>query len=191
MKQRGHHVEMIFNTREECIQSLSQVLVDDENRRLRKEGKSKYSAYGTTANCSMFPIAMGIIFGNENKKGWGMFWKFAVKLHPCLNNPDITIITDQDKGSISAIQEFVPNAHHFHCSWHRKGNVLKNCKGGKKIHGGWWYFNQLIKCNTIHEIEQCCDDYLDKIPNHAITHINKLNEDKLVKDMELILFVRR
>jgi hypothetical protein len=29
-----------------------------------------YSCYGTTANCSTYPVAFGILFGNEDKEGW-------------------------------------------------------------------------------------------------------------------------
>ena len=32
-----------------------------------------FSAYGSTAVGSMFPIAFGIMFGNENKESWGEF----------------------------------------------------------------------------------------------------------------------
>ena len=108
-----------------------------------------FSAYGTASDGSMSPIAFGIIFGNENKESWGHFWRFAVKNHPLLNDPSVTIITDQDEGSINAIKEHLPNAHHFHCSWHRKGNIMKMCGGGKKVYSGWWYFNKLVNCNTV------------------------------------------
>ncbi len=29
-----------------------------------------YSCYGGTANCNAFPVAFGIIFGNEDKERW-------------------------------------------------------------------------------------------------------------------------
>ncbi len=28
-----------------------------------------YSCYGTTANCNTYPVAFGLLFGNENKEG--------------------------------------------------------------------------------------------------------------------------
>ncbi len=77
-----------------------------------------FSAYGSTANGSMAPVAFGILFGNENKESWGKFWKFVSFHHPSLND-SITIITDQDKGSIAAIKEYMPNAHQ--CSLVRWG----------------------------------------------------------------------
>ena len=58
-----------------------------------------YSCYGITANCNAFHVALGIIFGNEDKDGWERFWKFASTRHPGLNHAWVTIITDQQKGS--------------------------------------------------------------------------------------------
>ena len=76
-----------------------------------------FSAYGCNANGSMFPIAFAIMFGNKNKECLSKFWNFVTNTHPCLNLPEVTYITDQDKGSIAAISQYLPNVHHFHCSW--------------------------------------------------------------------------
>jgi hypothetical protein len=66
------------------------------------------SCYGTTANSNTFPIALAIVFDNETKDSWVKFWQFAKGVHPCLNTPQTTIITDQAKGSIEAIHEILP-----------------------------------------------------------------------------------
>ena len=96
-----------------------------------------FSAYGSTAVGSMFPNAFGIMFGNENKESWGEFWKFAAYHHPYLNDPNVTVITNQDKGFIHSIKSYLEAAHHFHCAWHRGGNIIKMCGGGKKTYSGW------------------------------------------------------
>ena len=75
-----------------------------------------YSAYGSTANSNASPVAFAILFGNEDKSNWTRFWTFANKLHPQLDHKEITIITDQDKGSKAAIGRVLPNAKNFHCS---------------------------------------------------------------------------
>ncbi len=49
-----------------------------------------YSCYGDTANCNVFPVAFGIIFGNEDKEGWDRFWRFATNQHPCLNHSRVS-----------------------------------------------------------------------------------------------------
>ncbi len=38
------------------------------------------------------------------------FWQFAKGVHPCLNTPQTTIITNQAKGSVEAICEILPLA---------------------------------------------------------------------------------
>jgi len=105
-----------------------------------------YSCYGITANCNAFPVAFGIIFGNEDKDGWERFWKFASTRHPCLNHAWVTIITDQQKGSIEAMAEVVPKAVNFFCSYHRGKNILTNVKGGKGVYSAFWYYNLLLGC---------------------------------------------
>ena len=74
------------------------------------------SAYGTTAKGNMSPLAFGIMFGNEDTGNWTKFWEFVKEIHPSVNAPTTTILTDQDKGSIAAISATLPEAHQFHCS---------------------------------------------------------------------------
>jgi hypothetical protein len=135
-----------------------------------------FSVYGSTTDGSMFPVALAIMFGNKNKESWGHCWHFAVKRHPSLNNPLIRLIADQDKGSIHAIQQHVLIAHHFHCSWHQKGNIMKSCGGGKKNNSGWWYFNQLVNCNTVEEIEGQREKHLAKIATKTLCYINFVHD---------------
>jgi len=51
------------------------------------------------------------------------FWKFAKSNMPCLNSIETTIITDRDKGSFEAIDEVLPLAVNFFCSYHRQKNI--------------------------------------------------------------------
>ena len=64
-----------------------------------------YSCYGNMANGNTFPVALAIIFGNEDKEGWTRFWKFVRCIHPTIQDPKNTIITDQQKGSIPALAD--------------------------------------------------------------------------------------
>jgi len=72
-------------------------------------------------------VGFAIVFGNENLFSWKEFWKFIIELHPCLKKPDVTIITDQDKGLFGAITEEVSEVVNFHCSYHRSQNIIKMC----------------------------------------------------------------
>ena len=241
MDQRGHPCELILVNRGSVMSSISQVVVEDENRRRYKDGlrtrmnaqervpflkewlvRNKtyldaqmgqgignkylsgilfatsvgarvvphlqkviqadgchvnfgkytiYTAYGSDANGAMVPISFAILFGNETVVGWSRFWQFTVAQYPFLNHPEVTIITDQDKGSINAIAQHLPNACHFFCSWHRRGNVLKQCKGGKKINGGYWFFNQLLRCNTQDEINAVREEHEQNVPAHVLQYL--------------------
>lgn len=93
-----------------------------------------YSCYGTTANCNKSSIAFAILFGNENKAGWEEFWRFALRVHPRLNQARHTFITDQAKGLLEPVMEVLTKAGHFHCSYHRKKIIEKHVKEGKKIY---------------------------------------------------------
>jgi hypothetical protein len=57
-----------------------------------------YSCYSTTANCNTYPVAFGILIGNEDKEGWMDFGEFAKSVHLSINDTRVTIITDQAKG---------------------------------------------------------------------------------------------
>jgi hypothetical protein len=83
------------------------------------------------------------------------------QLHPCLNHSDVTIVSDQDKGSIAAIAAVLPNAFHFHCSWHRRQNITKrfgNRDGIAELSANWM-FNVLSNCKTHREIKMKGDTY--------------------------------
>jgi hypothetical protein len=77
-----------------------------------------FSCYGIAANANMSPVGFAILFGNENGTNWKQFWEFIITTHPCINRAEVTIVTDQDKGQLNAIEQFVKNAGHFHCSLH-------------------------------------------------------------------------
>ena len=88
------------------------------------------SCYGITANSNASPVAIAIIIGNENTSNWRQFWKNALELHPSIDAGDITIISDQDKRQKNAISHYLKSVGHFHCSYHRRQNIIKMCRGG-------------------------------------------------------------
>ncbi len=67
-----------------------------------------------TANRNMSPLAFGLLFGNEDTKNWSKFWSYVKKIHPCIDSPaEVTILMDQDKGSIAAVEKEVKQAAQF------------------------------------------------------------------------------
>jgi hypothetical protein len=87
----------------------------------------------TTASSNTFTIAFVIVFGTETKDSWVKFWQFAKRVHPCLNLPQTTIITNQAKGSVEAICKILPLAKTFYYSYHHHQNIATFVKGGKGI----------------------------------------------------------
>jgi hypothetical protein len=137
-----------------------------------------YSCYGTTANGNTSPVAFGILFGNEDKEGWVQFWKFAKNLHPCLDNERITIITDQAKGLIESIREVLPNAAHFHCSYHRRQNITKYVRGGNVKYSCLWLFNKLVKASSKQEIENIKHKHAAYMDVKALKYLNTLPDEQ-------------
>jgi len=82
-----------------------------------------FSAYANSANGAMVSLGFAILFGNEDTSNWIKFWKFIKSIHPIVNQPMKTVITDQDKGSLASIRQIVPEAGLFHCAFHRRQNI--------------------------------------------------------------------
>jgi hypothetical protein len=55
-----------------------------------------FLAYARSANGKMVGLGFAILFGNEDKKNWSIFWVFLMKMHPIIMQMKM-IITDQDK----------------------------------------------------------------------------------------------
>lgn len=136
-----------------------------------------FSFYGTTANGTMFPIGLGLVFGNETKLSWSAFCKFVSKLHPTLNKPDVTIITDRCKGSIAAIDEYFPNAFQFHCSYHRAANILLNCKGGSAKLSPRWLFQTLVNCGSMESLNYMRDKYGKNLTASQLKYLNSPTDE--------------
>jgi hypothetical protein len=72
-----------------------------------------YSVYATTANGTMLALGFAMLFGNEDNKNWTHIWKFIKKTHPIFDQSNFTIITNQNKGSLAAMEDIVPLAGRF------------------------------------------------------------------------------
>ena len=87
-------------------------------------------------------------------QGWlGLFWKFALKHHPCLNDHRITIITDQQKGITESLQGILPKTMNFFYSFHWRQNILQYVKGGKSDYSCHWFYNVLVGCGSMAMID--------------------------------------
>jgi hypothetical protein len=138
-----------------------------------------YQAYGTNANGNMSPFAFGLLFGNEDKDNWSIFWNFVKELHPCLDDMCKTFLTDQDKGCIRALESTFQLAGQFMCSFHRRQNILKNCGGGKgRIpYSALWVYNMLISCHNMDALEAMKVKFYDHMHPTDAYYLQKLGDD--------------
>jgi hypothetical protein len=90
----------------------------------------------------------------------------------------ITIITDQDKGSKAAIQAVIPDAFNFHCSFHRRQNIMKRCKGGVQEFKVAWLFNKLVNAKTQEAINQLKDQYSSKLAQRDMAYLNSVLDEE-------------
>jgi hypothetical protein len=138
-----------------------------------------FSCYGKTANANMSPVAFAIIFGNENGASWKLFWNCVNILHPTINAPDITIITDQDKGQKIALSEILGQVGHFHCSHHRRGNIIKNCGGGsgKTKYSALWCYNGMVNCRTVGQLIAFRSKHFDYMTDKDRSYLTSLPQE--------------
>ena len=133
-----------------------------------------YSCYGVSSNGNTFPVCFGIVFGNEDKEGWTRFWKFATQIHPCINRPTTTVITDQQKGSIPAFAEVVPLAVNFFCSFHRRENIKKFVRGGTGTYSCMWLYNLLLNAKTPAAIDKLRFDHGAEMQDNALHFLGSI-----------------
>jgi hypothetical protein len=99
---------------------------------------TQYSVYGTNANGTMSALGFTLLFGNKDKQSWMRVWNFIKKTYPTINKSKYTIITNQNKGSLLAMEEIVPLAGRFLCSFHCRQNIT--------IKMQWWNWSKTAVC---------------------------------------------
>ena len=156
---------MVATSASKSMFHLTQEVVQADGAHTSFGKYTLFSAYTTTANANMSPVAFGLIFGNENIKNWTLFWDFVSNVHPTINRPQVTIMTDQDKGSIKAVAQCIPLAFNFHCSYHCRENIIKACGGGqgKKPLTALWLYNKLSDCSNMRQVNVEITKNLDKL----------------------------
>jgi hypothetical protein len=127
----------------------------------------------------MSPLAFGLLFQNEDTKNWFKFWSFVKKVHPCINSPEVTILTDQDKGSIAAVEKEVKQGAQFLCSFHWHQNIIKTLGGGKGSTPltALWMYNLLCGCDSVALLKRNREKYYLQMHPSALNYLTKL-EDK-------------
>ncbi len=117
-----------------------------------------------------------IVFGNEDREGWVKFWEFAKRVHPRLNTPETIIITDQDKGSIEAMEEVLPHAVNFFCSFYQRKNIQTYVKGGKSKYSCLWFYQLLLNSKNHVTIRKHRFEHSAHIDAKALHYLNLVND---------------
>ena len=133
-----------------------------------------YSCYGTTANGTTSAVGFGIHFGNESKEDWEIFWNFLKHTHASLDDYKNTLITDQAKGLVESIHQVLPSVGHFHCSYHRRQNILKVVKGGSQPNSCLWLYNKCMKATNAQQLHQIKLNNAVNVNNKALNYLNSI-----------------
>jgi hypothetical protein len=117
--------------------------------------------------CStMSALGFALLFGNEDKQSWTQFWNFIKKkMHPTINQSKYTIITNQDKGSLSVMEEIIPLAGRFFCSFHCQQNIMGKCSGGtgQRPLSTMWMYNLPMGCKSVELLSATRKQYEEKM----------------------------
>jgi len=138
-----------------------------------------FACYGVTANANMLPVGFAIIFGNENGTSWKKFWEFIHKTHPTMNRLDVTIVTDQNKGSImGAISAVMKDCGHFFYAWHCRQNIIKQCgsSSGRVPYSALWVYNGLTECRSIDHFDKLCERYFPHMNSKDLQYLNNVDD---------------
>ncbi|XP_050229266.1 uncharacterized protein LOC126678406 isoform X2 [Mercurialis annua] len=93
-------------------------------------------AVGKDGNNHMFPIAWAIV-DVEDKDNWRWFLHCLVEALDLKNGVGLTIISDMQKGLVTAAKEAVPEAEHRWCARHVYANWSKDWRGGELKQKFW------------------------------------------------------
>ncbi len=104
------------------------------------------------------------------------FWDFAKLVHPSIDDTRVTIITDQARRSTQSIADILPLTGHFHCSYHRRQNILKFVGGGTQKYSCLWSYNKLMKAKTLCQIEQIKHTNATFMNDKALKYLNAVDD---------------
>jgi len=95
-----------------------------------------------------------------------------------MNMPNVTIVTDQDRGSMGAIAEVMTDCGYFFCAWHRQQNIIKQCGGssGRVPYSALWVYNRLTECRSVDHFNHLCERYFPLMNPQDLQYLNKVND---------------
>ena len=92
------------------------------------KGGTLYRLTSFDANGHVVPVLQKWSVHNESKEAWKQIAQSARLLYGSkLNDDDVVIISDRDKGLLSGLHEELDRTHSRVCHKHLKDDVLKQC----------------------------------------------------------------
>jgi hypothetical protein len=79
---------------------------------------------------------------------------------------------------VESVKRVLPAAGHFHCSYHRRKNIEKYCKGGKKAYSGSWLYDKLLSARTKDEMERIKMTCATSMSGKTLKYINSLQDEE-------------
>jgi hypothetical protein len=69
---------------------------------------------------------------------------------------------------------------HFHCSWHRRQNIIKRCGGGsgKTQYSALWMNNKLMRCRNRAKIEYTRTMFVKHLSAKDLRYLNSINDEE-------------
>ncbi|KAL0246154.1 hypothetical protein GEMRC1_007368 [Eukaryota sp. GEM-RC1] len=121
-------------------------------------------------NQHTFPLAYAVV-ENETIDSWS--W-FLTQLASVLHLEDceaVTIISDRQKGLLSALRNVLPYCHHAYCVWH----LAENATGKGSKHAKPFIY-QLARSTTIEEYN-CLFEELNQVSPSAADYISRIEPE--------------
>jgi hypothetical protein len=110
-----------------------------------------YSVYGTNANGFMSALGFALCLAMRTSKVGCNFGTSLRKHTQLLTSPIIQSSPTRTRVLFLAMEDTVPLAGRFLCSFHRQQHIIKKCGGGKvqKALSALWVYNLLIGCKSV------------------------------------------
>jgi len=95
-----------------------------------------------------------------------------------MNRPDVTIVTDQDKGCMGAISAVMNVCGHFFCARHRRQNIINQCGGssGRVPYFALWVYNRLTECRSVDHFDKLKEQYFPHMNSKDLQYINNVDD---------------
>jgi MULE transposase domain len=125
------------------------VLAADAAHLKTKEGGNLFTLTVKDANGQLALLAFMLSCRNESLPSWRIFFENVLDAYgDRINQPDVVIVTDGDKGGREALKSVLPNVCQFMCSRHLGANIAKVSGADASL------YHQMVRAPSVEEAKQ-------------------------------------